>query len=70
MLKLLAFLAAAIPIVLFVRSVLFRRPTRFSQNLKEFKQQVDLAISIFLGLVACIVVFALGRLAWAWWTAV
>jgi hypothetical protein len=50
-----AFLAAVVPIVLFVRSVLFRRPTRFSQGMKEFKQQVDLAVSIFLAIVAVIV---------------
>jgi hypothetical protein len=69
MLRVLAFLAAAVPIVLFVRSVLLRRPTRFRKNFNEFKQQVDLAVSIFLAIVAVVVVFALGRVAWAWWTA-
>ncbi len=70
MLKLLAFLAAAVPVVLFVRALLFRRPTRLRQNMREFKQQVDFAVSIFLGIVACVVVFALGRVAWAWWSAI
>jgi hypothetical protein len=67
MLKLLAFLAAAVPIVLFVRAMFFRRPTRVSENMREFRQQVDRAVSIFLVIVACIVAIAFVRLAWAWW---
>ena len=67
--KIIAFVAAAIPLVLFVRSVFFRRPTRMSQALQEFKKQVDFAVWIFLGLVACVVLFAAGKLAWTWWTA-
>jgi hypothetical protein len=65
--KFIAFIAAAIPLILFVRSVFFRRPTKLGAGLKEFKKQLDLAISIFLGLVGCVVVFAIGRLIWAWW---
>ena len=37
------------------------------QNFPEAKKQVDLAIYIFIGIVGCVVVFALGRIAWAWW---
>ena len=70
MIKLLAFLAAAIPIVLFVRALLFRRPTRMHENMKEFRRQIDRSVSIFLVIIACIVAIAFGRLAWAWWTAV
>lgn len=69
--KIIAFIAAAVPLFLFLRSMFGRRltrPTRFSAGMKEFKKQVDLAIWIFLGLVGCTVAFALGRLLWAWWT--
>jgi hypothetical protein len=66
--KIIAFIAAAIPFVLFVRAMFFRRTTRLSAGLKEFKQQVDLAVWIFLGLVGCVVVFAAGKLLWSWWT--
>jgi hypothetical protein len=52
-----------------VRATFFRRPTKTSEHWKEFKKQVDRAIWIFLGLVGCVVVFALGKLVWAWWTA-
>ena len=66
--KIIAFVAAAIPIFLFVRAIFFRRTTRISEGLKEFKKQANLAVSIFLVLIACAVAFAAGKLAWTWWT--
>jgi hypothetical protein len=68
--KIIAFIAAALPIILFLRSVLFRRPTRFSAALKEFKKEVDFAITVFLVLVGITVAYALGKLLWVWWTSV
>jgi hypothetical protein len=68
LLKIVAFVVAAIPIFLFVRSVFFRRTTRINDGLKEFKKQANLAVSIFLVLIACAVAFAAGKLAWTWWT--
>jgi anaerobic C4-dicarboxylate transporter len=65
--KIIAFLAAAIPIFLFVRSVFFQR-TRVNDGLREFKKQANLAVSIFLFLIVCVVVFAAGKLAWTWWS--
>jgi phosphate/sulfate permease len=66
-LKIIAFIAAAIPIFLFVRSVFFQRPTRMREGFKEFKKQTDLAVRIFLFLIGCVVVFAAGKLIWALW---
>ena len=67
--KIIAFLAAAIPIFLFVRSIFFRRATRVNEGLREFKKQANLAVSIFLFLIVCVVgVFAAGKLAWTWWS--
>ena len=66
--KIIAFLAAAIPLFLFVRAIFFRRTTRINEGLKEFKKQADLAFSIFLFLIGCVVVVAAGKLAWTWWT--
>ena len=68
-LKIIAFVAAAIPLFLFLRAMFNRRPTRINEGLKEFKKQANLAVSIFLFLIGCVVVFALGKLAWTWWTA-
>jgi hypothetical protein len=62
----IAFVAAAIPIFLFVRSIFFRRPTRINEGFKEFKKQSDLAVSIFLFLIGGVVIFAVGKLVWAW----
>jgi NADH:ubiquinone oxidoreductase subunit 6 (subunit J) len=67
LLKIIAFIAAAVPLILFVRSMFFRRPTRVSEGMKEFKKQIDLAIWIFLGLVGCVIAVAAGKLAWTWW---
>jgi hypothetical protein len=64
--KIMAFLAAAIPIFLFVRSVFFRRTTRINEGLREFKKHADLAVTIFLFLIACVVALAAGKLAWTW----
>jgi len=65
-LKIIAFVAAVIPIFLFVRSIFFRRPTRLNDGFKEFKKQSDVAVSIFLFLIGCVVIFAVGKLVWAW----
>jgi hypothetical protein len=67
--KIMAFVAAAIPIFLFLRSIFFRRTTRISDSLKEFKKHADLAVSILLFLIGCAVFVAVGKLAWTWWTA-
>ena len=67
--KIMAFIAAAIPIFLFIRAVFFRRTTRISDGLKEFKKQANLAVSILLFLIGCVVAAAVGKLAWTWWTA-
>jgi hypothetical protein len=66
--KIIAFLAAAIPLILFVRSVFFRRPTRFGEGLKEFRKQADIAVWIFLGLIGCAVIVTVAKLIWTWWT--
>ena len=60
--KIIAFVAAVIPIFLFVRSMFFRRPTRFNERFKEFKKQSELTVSIFLFLIGCVVIFAAGKL--------
>jgi len=65
--KIIAFIAAAVPIVLFVRAMFFRRPTRLSANFQEFKKQANFAVSALLFLIACVVAAGIGKLAWTWW---
>jgi NADH:ubiquinone oxidoreductase subunit 6 (subunit J) len=64
--KIIALVAAVVPIFLFVRSMFFRRPRRPNEGFKEFKKQSDLALSIFLLLIGCVVLFTAGKLVWAW----
>jgi NADH:ubiquinone oxidoreductase subunit 6 (subunit J) len=67
-LKIMAFVAAAIPIFLFVRSIFSRRTTRINDGFREFKKQANLAVSIFLFLIGCVVVVTVSKLVWSWWT--
>jgi hypothetical protein len=66
--KIIALVAALIPIYLFVRSVFFRRSTKVNEGLKEFKRQANLAVTILLFVIAGIVVITFAHLAWTWWT--
>jgi len=66
--KIMAFVVAAIPIFLLVRSIFFRRTTRINDSLREFKKHADLAASILVFLIGCVVIVAVGKLAWTWWT--
>jgi hypothetical protein len=68
LLKLIALISAAIPLILFLRTIFGRRQSKFGATLREFKKQVDTAIYIFIGIVGCVVVFALGKIVWTWWT--
>ena len=68
LLKLIALISAAIPLILFLRAVLGKRPSRLGSAMREAKKQIDLAIWIFLGIIGCVVAFAAGKLIWAWWT--
>jgi phosphate/sulfate permease len=67
-LKIIACVAAAIPLFLFIRAVFFQRTMRINEGLKEIKKQANLAVSIFLFLIGCVVAFAVGKLVWTWWT--
>ena len=66
--KIIALVAATVPLFLFIRAVFFQRTTRINEGLKEFKKQANLAVSIFLILIGCVVAFAVGKLVWTWWT--
>ena len=69
LLKLIALACAAIPAILFLRAIFGRRPSRIGAALSEARKQIDLAIYLFIGIMACFIAFGLGRLAWSWWTA-
>jgi hypothetical protein len=68
LLKFIAFISVAIPLILFLRRMFAGRRTKLGTALTEFRKQIDMAIYIFLGLIGCLVAFALGKLVWTWWT--
>lgn len=67
LIKLLALAAAAIPLLLFLRTVLLRRPTRLSRNFQEFKRQVDIAVWLLIAIIGVAGAFTLARMGSAWW---
>jgi len=67
LLKIIVFIAAAMPVILLLRSLFFRRSTRFSEGMKTFRKQVDIVVWILLGFIGCAVVVALGRWALTMW---
>lgn len=67
MFKLIAFLAAAIPVILFVRTVIFKRSTAMQRAAADFKRQIDLLASAILVCVACGVLYAIGKLIYSFW---
>jgi hypothetical protein len=69
MLKLIALLSAAIPLILFVRALIGQRPSKLGAAWREAKTQVDLGITIFLVIIGCVLAFTIGKLAWGWWMA-
>ncbi len=64
--KLIAFIGAALPVILFVRTVLLKRSTRTAASLKAFKRQMDYVLTIFLIAVGCVLAYAVVEIVWSW----
>jgi threonine/homoserine/homoserine lactone efflux protein len=62
MLKLLGFIVAAIPVVLFLRAMFGGMLKRRSQSISEFKKQMDYLVTVILFCIAVAVVFTVGKL--------
>lgn len=67
MFKLIAFLAAAIPVILFVRAMVFKRSTAMQRAFADFRRQIDVLASAILVCVACAVVYSIGKLIYSFW---
>jgi hypothetical protein len=68
LLKLLALAVTVIPVLLFVRRVLFRRPSRYSEGFRQFKRQIDVLVWLFIATVGAIAAVTVARMAWTWWS--
>ena len=68
MFKLIILLAAAVPVVLLVNRMFFRRSPRIQKAFAEFSRQVDFAAWALLALAAIAIVYSLAKLVYGFWT--
>ena len=68
MLKAITLLAAAIPVILFLKNVFFRRSKVMQQASAEFRKQVDYLVWGILILVGCALIYSVGRLIYSFWS--
>jgi hypothetical protein len=67
MYKLITILAAAIPIILFLKTVLFGKSKVMREASAAFRRQVDYLVWGILLLVACALVYSVGTLLYSVW---
>ena len=67
MYKLIAILVAAMPIILFLRTVFFRQSKVMKEASSAFRKQVDYLVWMILFLVACALVYSIGTLVYSIW---
>ena len=62
MFKLITILVAAIPIVLFLRSIFSGRSKAVKQAASDFRKQIDYLVSVILVAIACAILYSVGKL--------
>ena len=67
MVKLITILAAAIPIILFLKTVLFGKSKVMKEASTAFRKQVDYLVWTILFLVSCVLVYSVGMLIYSFW---
>ena len=67
MYKLITILAAAIPIILFLRTVIFGKSKVLREATSEFRRQVNYLVWGFVFLICCALVYSVGTLIYSMW---
>jgi len=67
MYKLIAILIAAMPIILFLRTVFFKQSKVMKEASAAFRRQVDYLVWSILFLVACAILYSAGTLIYSFW---
>jgi hypothetical protein len=67
MYKLITILAAAIPVILFVKTVFFGRSKVMREASSAFRRQVDYLVWAIVFLVACALLYSVGSLTYPLW---
>jgi hypothetical protein len=65
--KLITILVAAIPIILFLKTI-FGRSKAMQLAASDFRKQVDLLVWVILFAVGCGIVYAVGKLIYSLWS--
>ena len=67
MYKLITILVAAIPVILFLKNVFFRRSKVLQEASSAFRRQVDYLVWGILFLVGCALLYSVGTLIYRMW---
>ena len=67
MYKLIAILVAAMPIILFLRTMFFRKSKIMTEASSAFRRQVDYLVWGIFVLVGCALVYSVGTLVYSFW---
>jgi hypothetical protein len=67
MYKLIAILVAAMPVILFLRTVFFKKSKVIQEASSAFRKQVDYLVWMILFLVACALLYSIGTLIHSFW---
>ena len=67
MYKLIAILIAAMPVILFLRTVFFKQSKVLKEASSAFRRQVDYLVWAILFLVACSLLYSVGTLIHSVW---
>ena len=67
MYKLITILVAAIPIILFLRTILFGRSKAMKLAVSDFRKQIDYLVWVILLAIGCGIVYSVGKLIYSMW---
>jgi hypothetical protein len=67
MYKLITILAAAIPVILFLKTVFFGRSKVMREASSAFRRQVDYLVWAIVFLVSCALLYSIGALIYPMW---
>jgi len=65
--KLITILAAAIPIILFLRAIFFGRSKALKLAISDFRKQIDYLVWTILFAIGCGIVYLVGKLIYSPW---
>ncbi len=67
MYKLITILVAAIPIILFLRTIFFGRSKAMKLAVSDFRKRIDYLVWVILLAIGCGIVYSVGKLIYSLW---